>query len=99
MLLGGVFGFVKAKSKPSLIAGIASSILLSVCFAVALTNMRAGLIGGIVIATLLDGVFGMRLAKTKKFMPSGMLLAINIIAQVILLLGLFSGGGAADVTG
>jgi len=99
MLIGGIFGFVKAKSKASLIAGVSSSILLCGCFAFALSNLRAGLIAGVVVALVLDGVFAMRLAKTKKFMPSGMLLIVNVAVQALIIFALVSGGSANDVAG
>ena len=53
-----------------------------------------GLIAGVVVALALDGVFAMRLVKTKKFMPSGMLLAINVIVQVIIAVALGTAGSA-----
>jgi len=81
VLIGGVIGFKKAGSKASLIAGVASSVLLDACFAAAFVNMQGGLIGALVVAGLLDVVFIMRLAKTKKFMPSGMILILCLITQ------------------
>lgn len=99
MLLGGIFGFVKAKSKASLIAGVISSIALSICFAICLTNLRAGLIGGLAVGILLDIVFAMRLVKTKKFMPSGMLLFLNLVVNVLVGIALATAGGANDLPG
>jgi uncharacterized membrane protein (UPF0136 family) len=94
MLVGGILGFVKAQSKASLIAGVASAILLAICFGVSLSNTSSGLIAAFVIACALDVVFAKRLVKTKKFMPSGMLLIVNGITQVIVLIALVTGGGA-----
>lgn len=89
MLVGGVIGFKKAKSKASLISGIVSCILLGVCFAVTLSQQSAGLMGGFVVTCLLDVVFIIRLSKTKKFMPAGMMLIVVVITQAILGMALF----------
>jgi uncharacterized membrane protein (UPF0136 family) len=94
MLAGGIMGFVRAKSKASLIAGVVSGILLAACFAVALSNAQTGLIGALVVSLLLDVVFGIRLQKTKKFMPSGMLLAVNVIVQIIIISALVTAGSS-----
>ena len=76
---GGIIGFKKAKSKPSLIAGTVSGIALGLCFAVAQNDAKGGLTAALVITVLLDIVFGMRLAKTKKMMPAGMMLVLSLI--------------------
>jgi len=79
LVVGGLIGFLKAKSKVSLI--------MSVAFAAALSLCAAGIIfqpyvADILLAALLV-VFAMRLIKTKKFMPAGMLLAITIVALAL----------------
>jgi len=84
VLMGGIMGFVKAKSKASLIAGVVSSILLAGSFALCLTNMKQGLIAGFVVSVLLDSIFAMRLAKTKKFMPSGLMLIFCATVQALI---------------
>lgn len=71
---GGIMGFVKAKSKASLISGIVSGILLGACYAFALSQLREGLTGALVVCVLLSVVFIIRYVKTRKMMPAGMML-------------------------
>jgi uncharacterized membrane protein (UPF0136 family) len=87
-VLGGVMGFVKAQSKASLIAGSISGLALAACYFVAGTQTQAGLVGGLIIAGLLEGIFVKRLLKTKKFMPSGMMMVCCGICQIIVVLAL-----------
>jgi len=79
LVIGGVIGFVKAKSKPSLIA---SSI-----FAVALAMVNLNLVNIRHLADILLGlliiVFAMRYAKTKKFMPAGMMIILTVVTLVL----------------
>ena len=89
--VGGVFGFLKAKSKASLIAGIVSGGLMITAYSVSNRNFRQGLLFGAIICSVLSAVFVMRLAKTKKFMPSGMLLILTTIEEFALFLGYFMG--------
>lgn len=86
--LGGVMGFVKAKSKISLIAGGASGLLLVICFFASQTATRYGLAAGAILCGSLFYLFISRLAKTKKFMPSGVMLIICGIAHVVVMAGL-----------
>lgn len=75
-------GFIKARSKASIIASVAFAIPLALCAA---GVIKQPLVPRILIALLLV-VFGMRLAKTKKFMPSGLMLVISVAALAALLL-------------
>jgi uncharacterized membrane protein (UPF0136 family) len=88
MLLGGIMGFVKGKSKASLIAGAGSAAALAACFAYSYSDVKMALGGAFVLSLILEAVFAMRLAKTKKFMPSGVLLILSGIFQVIFILGI-----------
>ena len=46
--------------------------------------VEAGGFIGFVVTLVLVVMFGMRLAKTKKFMPSGMMLAVSIVVAGVL---------------
>jgi uncharacterized membrane protein (UPF0136 family) len=79
LVIGGMIGFLKAKSPVSLI--------MSVAFAVALSFCAAGIIfqyyvADILLAVLLV-VFAMRLTKTKKFMPAGLMLIVTLITLAL----------------
>ena len=79
LLIGGLIGFLKAKSQVSLV--------MSVAFAVALSFCAAGIIfqpyvADILLLALLV-VFAVRLAKTQKFMPSGLMMVVTIAALAL----------------
>ncbi len=83
LLIGGLIGFIKAKSKISLISSAVFAALL------VLTTLHgifqpifANDLANILLALLLV-VFAIRLAKTKKFMPSGLMLIVTIAALVL----------------
>lgn len=88
MFVGGLMGFVKGKSKPSLIAGVGSAGFLGGCYALSFSDPKMALGIAFVIALILEAVFAMRLAKTKKFMPAGVLLIMSGIFQVLFILGI-----------
>ena len=74
LVIGGLIGFLKAKSKVSLIMSVAFAALLSLCAAGIIFQSY---VADILLAALLV-VFAMRLAKTKKFMPAGLMLILTI---------------------
>lgn len=86
--VGGIIGFIKARSMPSLLSGVISGVLLVACFfAASQYDPKVGLGAGIVLLAMLEAVFAIRFAKTKKMMPSGMLIGICGLSQVIVILG------------
>ncbi len=79
LVAGGLIGFLKAKSRVSLI--------MSAAFAAALSLCAAGIVfqpyvADILLAALLV-VFAMRLAKTRKLMPAGLMLILTIAALAL----------------
>jgi uncharacterized membrane protein (UPF0136 family) len=81
LLAGGVMGLVKAGSKISLVTSTAFAALLALC--------AVGVIKPFYIADILIGllvvVFGIRFAKGRKFMPSGLMLALSVIVLALLI--------------
>ncbi|MEI9963193.1 MAG: TMEM14 family protein [Limisphaerales bacterium] len=84
LLIGGLIGFFKANSKVSLITSAVFAAIFGFdggageffqpSFARGLAN---------VVMALLLVVFAVRLAKTKKFMPSGLMLFVTIAALAL----------------
>ncbi|MEL6139664.1 MAG: TMEM14 family protein [Cyanobacteria bacterium J06626_23] len=89
-IVGGVIGYVQARSKPSLISGIVSGLLLIIGSARASQGIASGLWLARIVTLLLVVVFIVRLVKTKKFMPAGLMVAAGIIT----LIGLLAASGA-----
>ena len=79
LVVGGVIGFMKAGSKASLIA--------SASFAAVLALANAGVLNYRHLIDILLGllvvVFAMRYAKTKKFMPAGMLILLTVATLIL----------------
>jgi uncharacterized membrane protein (UPF0136 family) len=83
LVAGGLIGFLKGKSKISLNMSIGFAAALAVCAINGLLSdtLARGLADALMVILLV--VFGMRLAKTKKFMPAGMMLAVTLIALAL----------------
>ena len=75
LVLGGLIGFFKAGSKPSLIISVSFAAVLMLCAMGVVNHQYADL----ALVSLLI-VFGWRLGKTRKFMPSGMMLILTLAA-------------------
>jgi uncharacterized membrane protein (UPF0136 family) len=86
--LGGAVGYLKAKSKVSLMSGVGSGIVLLSAWFVTLQSPVAGLSLAAVIALALVVVFALRLFRTRAFMPAGLMTILSAIATAIFLLGL-----------
>ena len=79
LVIGGLFGYLKAGSKVSLIMAVSFAAILSLCAARVIFQAY---VADILLAALLV-VFGMRLTKTKKFMPSGLMLILTVAALAL----------------
>ena len=79
LLVGGLIGFFKGRSQVSLIMSAAFGAALILC---ALGLVFKSNVADILMAVLLV-VFAMRLAKTKKFMPAGLMLIATVVALAL----------------
>ncbi len=82
---GGIMGYVKAKSKISLFAGVSCGILLVIAGLLPLMGMNWGLILASVIGTFLVITFISRLIKTRKLMPSALMVGAGIVSVGIMI--------------
>ncbi len=83
LVVGGLIGFLKAKSKVSLYmsCGFAAGLVLCAIPNVFAAGFRNNL-ANILMAVLLV-VFAIRLGKTKKFMPAGLMLVATLAALAL----------------
>ncbi len=79
---GGLVGYLKAGSRVSLITSLAFGILLTL---VNIGVIRSFYVADVLVA-LLIAVFIMRYLKTKKFMPSGLMIVLSAAALGLMLL-------------
>jgi uncharacterized membrane protein (UPF0136 family) len=85
-IAGGVMGFVRARSKASLIAGgLAGALLVVSGILLGTANARAGLILGVVVSVALAARFVPGFLKTRKPMPAGMMAALSVVGAVLTL--------------
>lgn len=87
LAVGGIIGYTKAASRPSLIAGLSSALAALASLALSFQNASVGMGLGAAVATLLFLFFGYRFAvKTRKFMPSGLLAVVSLAVLAVTIL-------------
>lgn len=84
-IAGGAIGYAKAQSKVSLVSGGISGLLLIFSAILQIQEVGWGLTLAIATTVLLVVVFAVRLAKTRKFMPAGLmvLLGLSVLAVTV----------------
>jgi len=82
LIAGGLVGFLKAKSKASIIASVAFAIPLALCAADVIKFPWAA--DAILIVLMI--FFGVRFAKSRKFMPNGLMNVLSALALLARLL-------------
>ena len=80
LVLGGLMGFLKAKSKMSLIMSLVFAVPLALC-ALDILKSPTWLADGLLIFLLI--FFGLRFAKSKKIMPNGLMTMLSVLALVL----------------
>ena len=87
LAIGGVIGYVKAGSRPSLIAGSISALAALLALGLSVGNNRLGVPLGLILSIALFVLFGYRYAvKTRKFMPSGLLAVASLVVLAVMFL-------------
>ena len=81
LIVGGLMGFIKGKSRISLISSTIFAIVLAL---VALRIIASNYVAIGLVAFLLV-FFGARFVRSKKVMPAGMMSVVSLIALILLL--------------
>jgi uncharacterized membrane protein (UPF0136 family) len=82
-IVGGIIGYVKAGSAPSIIAGSITGILLLVAAFILPEHRVAGLLTALVVSLLLAGQFVPKFIRTGKAMPAGMMSILSVIGIIV----------------
>ncbi|HEV3244552.1 MAG TPA: TMEM14 family protein [Chthoniobacterales bacterium] len=85
-ILGGVIGYVKAGSLPSIIAGAITGVLLLIAGALLPEHRAAGLATAFVVSLLLAAQFVPKLIRTGKMMPAGLMSILSVIGLIVAIL-------------
>jgi len=87
LAVGGLIGYLKAGSRPSLIAGMVSALAALAALGLSAGNNRLGVSLGMLLSIALFLLFGYRYAvKTRKFMPSGLLAVVSLVVLAVMFL-------------
>ena len=79
MEAGGAMGYIKAGSKASVIASTIFAVIIFLFIFNVLPIAYAWTVVGFLVL-----FFGMRFAKSKKFMPNGLMLALSIVTLILI---------------
>lgn len=84
-IVGGVIGYVKAQSVPSIIAGSITGVLLLIAGYILPEHRAAGLITALIVSLLLAAQFVPKLIRTGKVMPAGLMSILSVIGIIVAL--------------
>lgn len=85
-MAGGVIGYVKAGSMPSIIAGTVTGLLLLLAAFLFPEYRLVSLALGLLISLLLAGQFIPKFIRTGKVMPAGMMSILSVIGIIMAIL-------------
>ncbi|MBD2385388.1 TMEM14 family protein [Cylindrospermum sp. FACHB-282] len=79
-IVGGIIGYIQANSKVSLVSGSISGLLLIFAAYLQFQGQTWALILAALVTAILVIFFAFRLAKTRKFMPGGLMIILGMLA-------------------
>jgi uncharacterized membrane protein (UPF0136 family) len=82
-IVGGIIGYVKAGSMPSIIAGAITGVLLVIAGWLLPEHRAAGLATAFVVSLLLALQFVPKLLRTGKMMPAGLMSILSVIGLTV----------------
>ena len=82
-IAGGIVGYVKAGSLPSIIAGSITGVLLLIAGSLLPEHRASGLATGLVISLLLAAQFIPKFLRTGRAMPAGMMSILSVIGIIM----------------
>lgn len=82
-IVGGIIGYVKAGSVPSIIAGAITGLLLIIAAFLLPEHRAVGLATAFFVSLLLAAQFVPKLIRTGKMMPAGMMSILSVIGIVV----------------
>jgi uncharacterized membrane protein (UPF0136 family) len=88
-IIGGIIGYVKAGSLPSIIAGSITGILLVIAASILPQHRVAALSTALIVSLLLAGQFVPKFFRTGKIMPAGMMSILSVIGLIVALVAWF----------
>ena len=86
LLGGGIVGKIRADSTPSLVAGGLCGLVSLYALWLTQSSPMLGILIGIMLSLLLTGIFVSRTLRTRKLMPSGMVLIASLIVAIVLVI-------------
>lgn len=86
LILGGVFGYVKAGSLPSLIFGTLIGAVVLVSAWAMFKKKIAGLYAALILAFAIDALFTYRMMATNKLMPAAPICILSLVVIIVLAL-------------
>ena len=84
LIAGGIVGWRVSGSRISLTSSLACAVVLAGAYRLSRTYPAGGYLLATIVALALVVLFAMRLRKTRKFMPSGMMLLLSSVVTIIL---------------
>ncbi|WP_414528485.1 TMEM14 family protein [Nodularia chucula] len=83
-IIGGIIGYIQAQSQISLFSGVISGLLLLVAAYFQIQGQTWALIVAVLVTGILVIFFALRFAKTRKFMPGGLMVILGMLVLVFM---------------
>jgi uncharacterized membrane protein (UPF0136 family) len=82
-IIGGVIGYVKAGSLPSIVAGSITGVLLLIAGSLLPQHRAIGLTTALIISLVLAAQFVPKFFRTGRMMPAGLMSILSVIGLIV----------------